>query len=136
MSITRRAGFDFGFDPTACTVCSGHCCCGAPGKVWVNQQEILEIARVLQINIVDCLQLYCNRVDNRLAVREQFSEHGLACIFFDGPARRCAIYSVRPEQCRRFPFWDHFKKHRDQLVRECPGIRERSDPAVRVTSGP
>lgn len=135
MSIVKRAGFEFCFEPSACTECPGHCCCGASGKVWVNQQEILEIARVLQINIIDCLQWYCNRVGNRLAVKERLSEYGLACVFFDGPARSCAIYSVRPEQCRRFPFWEYFKKHHKELTRECPGIRELSAPVARVTGG-
>jgi Fe-S-cluster containining protein len=41
---------------------------------------------------------------------------------------------MRPEQCRRFPFWEYFKTHREQLVRECPGIRERSDSVMRVKS--
>ena len=130
MSIITRAGFDFCFDPHACAGCTGRCCCGAPGNVWVQQQELVEIARVLRINIIDCIQQYCNRVGNRLAIKEQLSENGFACVFFVRPTRGCAIYRVRPEQCRRFPFWEYFKKHREELVRECPGIRELPDAAA------
>ena len=126
MSITTRAGFDFGFDPSACTECPGHCCSGESGNIWVNRQELLQIADLLQINVIDCIQQYCNRVGNRLAIKERLTEHGFACVFFDSTKRQCAIYSVRPEQCRRFPFWEYFKNHRKQLVRECPGIRDLS----------
>jgi len=135
MAIITRAGFDFGFDPSACNGCAGHCCCGESGNIWVRQQEIVEIAAELQINIIDCIQQYCNRVGNRLAIKEQHFEHGLVCVFFAGTARRCTIYRVRPEQCRRFPFWEYFKKRREQLSRECPGIRELSDAVAEVKGG-
>jgi Fe-S-cluster containining protein len=48
----------------------------------------------------------------------------LQCLFFDGVSRRCSIYEVRPAQCRRFPFWEYFRKYKDEVIRECPGIRE------------
>jgi len=136
MAIITRAGFDFGFDPSACNECAGYCCCGESGNIWVRQQEIIEIAADLPINIIDCIQQYCNRVGNRLVIKEQRFEHGLACVFFVGQTRRCAIYRVRPEQCRRFPFWEYFKNHREQLARECPGIRELPGAVVGVKGEP
>jgi Fe-S-cluster containining protein len=50
---------------------------------------------------------------------------GGRCVFLaDGPTTRCAIYPVRPERCRSWPFWD---EHRDpralaEAVRLCPGM--------------
>ena len=136
MSIITRAGFDFCFDPSACAECPGYCCSGESGNIWVNQPELLQISKVLQSNVIDCIQQYCNRVGNRLAIKERFTKNGFACVFYDDSKRQCAIYSVRPEQCRRFPFWEYLKNHREQMLRECPGIREVSDSGELLKSDP
>ena len=124
LDIIRKKGFDFGFDPGACQKCPGNCCCGESGNVWVSQEEILLICDFLGINTIDFMKNYVNRIGSRLSIKERFTGHDYECIFFNGNARNCSIYAVRPVQCRQFPFWEYFKRHRDQVIKECPGIRE------------
>jgi Fe-S-cluster containining protein len=123
MSIIRRDGFDFGFDPGACTGCPSHCCRGKSGRVWLNQQEIFQICNFLNMNAIDFIQKHTDRMGNRLSIKERHSEHDFECVFLEGSQKKCSIYEVRPTQCRRFPFWNYFRKHKDQAIKECPGIR-------------
>jgi uncharacterized protein len=124
VNIIERDGFDFGFDPSACTDCPSRCCRGKSGHVWLNQQEIFQICNFLNMNTIDFIQKHVNRTGNRLSIKERFNGQDFECIFLEGPQKKCAIYAVRPTQCRRFPFWNHFRKHREQAIKECPGVRE------------
>jgi Fe-S-cluster containining protein len=125
MDLLQMDGFDFVFDPNACEICPGHCCCGESGNVWVNQQEINRICGFLQMHCVDFMEKYLRRVENRFSCKEHVTDQGLECVFFQGAEKKCSIYAVRPSGCRSYPFWDHFKAHVAQLVKECPGIRKR-----------
>jgi Fe-S-cluster containining protein len=123
MTIARKEGFDFGFDPEACKNCSGNCCRGETGNIWVTQDEIEAMCHFLQTNQIDFISIYLNRVDNRFSIKERMGERGLECVFFDSLKKCCSIYPARPRQCSTFPFWEYFKKHVDDLIKECPGIR-------------
>lgn len=125
MDLVQRDGFDFVFDPGACEICPGHCCCGESGNVWVDQEEIGRICVFLQIHFIDLLEKYLQRVGNRFSCKERVTEQGLECIFFQGAVKKCSIYAVRPSGCRSYPFWDHFKTHAEQVASECPGIKKR-----------
>ena len=127
MGIIRKHGFDFGFDSGACTDCPGYCCRGESGNVWINQREIHQICSFLKTNPIDFIQKYLNRIGNRFSIKERFTEHDFECVFFEGSQRQCSIYAVRPLQCRQYPFWEHFIKHKDQVIKECPGIRTFKD---------
>ena len=122
MSIIRKDGFNFSFDPGACANCSGRCCRGETGNVLVNQHEILQISQLLKINIFDCIQNYFIKTDNRFSIKERLADRDYNCIFLDDTTGKCSIYAARPDQCRRYPFWEHFRKHQDELFKECPGI--------------
>jgi len=56
---------------------------------------------------------------------------GLAgrCVFLrEGRETACAIYPVRPERCRSWPFWPELLASREELreaTRLCPGIEPR-----------
>ena len=120
--ILRKAGFDFGFDPDACKDCPGYCCRGESGRIWLNQGEIFQISNFLKVNVADFIGDYLRQKDNRLSIRERFTGNDFECIFFERSRHQCSIYAVRPMQCRRFPFWDYFRNHKDQVIKECPGI--------------
>jgi Fe-S-cluster containining protein len=84
-----------------CTMC-GHCCTGAPGFVWVTDEEIQVISEFLHepMEIVIAAR---TRVDQRgRSLREK--QNG-DCVFYDKTAG-CTIYPARPSQCRTWPFWD------------------------------
>ena len=85
-----------------CTQC-GQCCTGAPGFVWVNEEEIAALARLSDLDVEAFEYRYVRRVGARKSLRE-FPNGD--CVFFDGQTRRCSVYAARPRQCRTWPFWD------------------------------
>lgn len=106
-----------------CTLC-GNCCSGDPGYVWATKEEVAKIAEFLgrPDGRLDRTQL--RKVGFRYSLTEKPDGD---CIFLerkDGKAT-CGIYSVRPRQCRTWPFWtqnlrsEHDWNHAHQT---CPGI--------------
>jgi Fe-S-cluster containining protein len=85
-----------------CTAC-GDCCTGAPGYVWVNQEEIRQIAQFLGIGIEHFEAKYVRKIGIRKSLVE-FPNGD--CVFFDDKTRKCRVYDFRPRQCRTWPFWD------------------------------
>jgi Fe-S-cluster containining protein len=84
-----------------CTRC-GNCCTGAPGYVWVNEEEVEALARFRGETVEEVTALYTRVVDGRRSLREKANGD---CVFFD---RRegCTVYPARPRQCRTWPFWE------------------------------
>jgi Fe-S-cluster containining protein len=123
MPICVKKDFGFSFDPDACGKCPGHCCRGKSGKVWLGGRDVREISRILGLNVINFLDQYADRVNNRLSLKERFARGGYQCILYDEQIRGCSVYEVRPDQCRRFPFWEYFKEHGAEVAGECPGIR-------------
>jgi Fe-S-cluster containining protein len=83
-----------------CTQC-GKCCTGQPGYVWVDEAEIAEIASLLGEPVEQARELYTRRVMGGRSLREKVNHD---CVFYDR-RRGCTIYTVRPRQCRTWPFW-------------------------------
>jgi len=83
-----------------CTRC-GNCCTGAPGYVWVNDEEVQDIAAFLGAPDAQMQAVYTRLVGGRRSLREKANHD---CVFWDKSAG-CTIYSVRPRQCRTWPFW-------------------------------
>ncbi len=104
----------------SCTQC-GDCCSGDPGVVWVEEEEIREIADYLGKSSFQVRSLHTRPVGDQLSL----TEHGDGdCTFLDGETRRCQIYPVRPRQCRTWPFWKSNLKSPAtwrETQRICPG---------------
>jgi len=124
MPIIVKNGFDYCFDSEACRGCQGYCCRGKSGNVWISEYEVKEISSFLGMNVVDFLHQFVNRSNNRLSLKERFEEGNYHCVFYDDQIQGCSVYEVRPDQCRRFPFWEYFKMHGAEVLEECPGIRQ------------
>lgn len=106
----------------ACTGCGG-CCTGQPGYTWVSGAEIEEIAAFLKISVRDFSRRYLRRVGNRYTLTERRPHYD--CVFLEG-GKKCAIYPVRPTQCRTFPFWPENLRSPEaweEASRHCEGIR-------------
>lgn len=104
-----------------CTQC-GNCCTGAPGVVWVDEEEIRQIAEFTGKTIGEVRLFHTRLVGTRVSLTE-FANGD--CTFFDGETRGCRIYPVRPRQCRTWPFWNSNLESpktwkRAQTV--CPGM--------------
>lgn len=105
-----------------CTEC-GQCCTGAPGHVWVSEEEILEMAQHLGLSAEEFGKHYLRRVDGRYSLIED--PRTFDCCFLKD--RKCTIYQARPQQCRTFPWWPQNLASREnwrQAGGDCEGIRE------------
>lgn len=114
---SREYFFDNGIR-FACKQC-GTCCTGESGIIYVDEQEITAIAEFVclprEIFVQRCLYPF----QDSYSIRE--TDDG-RCIFYENG---CAIYPVRPVQCRTYPFW--FQNMRSEeswagVCLQCPGI--------------
>ncbi|QDT34224.1 YkgJ family cysteine cluster protein [Thalassoglobus polymorphus] len=104
-----------------CTQC-GNCCTGAPGFVWVSEEEVKDIAEYLDKPIGEIRLLYTRPARGKTSLTE-FANGD--CVFFDPQGRGCTIYPVRPIQCKTWPFWKSnvdSPESWEQTRRDCPGI--------------
>ena len=85
-----------------CSQC-GDCCTGAPGVVWVTDEELREIADYLNKPIGEIRLFHTRLVRGRMSLTE-FANGD--CTFFDPEKRHCKVYKARPIQCRTWPFWN------------------------------
>ena len=84
-----------------CTRC-GNCCTGAPGFVWVNDEELAAIAEHRGEPLEEVELLYTRVARRGRTLREKANGD---CVFYDRSAG-CTVYPVRPRQCRTWPFWE------------------------------
>jgi hypothetical protein len=99
----------------------GACCTGAPGYVWILEEEAAAIAARLGIETEVLLSRHARRVFGQLSLREETDGR---CVFFE-PGRGCRVYEARPLQCRTWPFWGRIVASRASWEREaadCPGM--------------
>jgi Fe-S-cluster containining protein len=97
----------------------GACCCGSPGTVYVSAGEMVAIAGLLGCSVEALIEGYLSPLRDSFTIREHPDGR---CLFYENG---CTIYTVRPKQCRTFPFW--FGNLRSEprwnaVARECPGI--------------
>jgi hypothetical protein len=116
-----------------CTQC-GNCCTGAPGYVWISDEELSRLAEHLKTSVEQVVTQYCRRVGGRVSLNEHRTPQGnYDCVFLreqrvpgeSEPRRTCAVYPVRPLQCRTWPFWDanlSSEQSWRHAARRCPGI--------------
>ena len=106
-----------------CQRCGG-CCRGEPGYVWITEAGIRRMADALGLTADEFRATYVRRVGPRLSLKE-FA--GGDCVLWGGNDRGCLVYSVRPIQCKTFPFWHvHVKSRKtwEALADYCPGVNE------------
>lgn len=106
-----------------CTEC-GKCCTGSPGYVWVTEEEMVSIAAFLKTPIDAFKKKYTRQKYGRFALLEKDREN-FDCVFLNGKA--CSIYSVRPKQCRTFPWWKENLQSEESwraAKQYCEGIRD------------
>ena len=109
----------------SCTEC-GRCCTGSPGYVWVNTQEMEEMARFLDIPLNEFKRMYTRRVGRRYSLLE--SKQTYDCVFLKD--NKCRVYGARPTQCKTFPWWPQnlsSKEAWEAAARSCEGIRDQAE---------
>lgn len=107
-----------------CTQC-GNCCGGAPGFVWVSEEECEKLAALLGLAVGVFKRRHTRRLGGRRSLKE-FDNGDCEFLGRDEAGRAyCTVYHARPEQCRTWPFWGSNLKSRRAWVltgRGCPGI--------------
>lgn len=106
-----------------CTQC-GNCCSGDPGYVWATKEEIRRISEFLGRTDGWLDRKHLRRVGFRYSLTERPDGD---CIFLtrEGGKTGCSIYSVRPLQCRTWPFWTTNLASANvwnDAGRSCPGM--------------
>ena len=102
-----------------CTQC-GNCCTGAPGYVWVDEEEIERLAVHRGEQVGDFTRKFVRRVGDDLSLIEK---PGGDCVFWDKQTG-CTVYPARPRQCQTWPFWPENIETLDdwnQVRVNCPG---------------
>ncbi len=113
----------------SCTGC-GKCCTGSPGYVWINDQEITEMADFLKISFEEFVKKYTRKVADRLALLEHPRNYD--CVFLKDK-KICTLYNARPKQCRTYPWWPEnleSKKAWEEESKRCEGINHADAPLI------
>lgn len=121
-TIVKKDGFSYSFDPNACSTCQGRCCTGESGYIYVNKAEIENIAKLLNLEVIDFVNSYLFKKAYKYSIKENKFGDSHECIFYNRQTNGCNIYEARPLQCRTFPFWDYYKQRVKELKLECPGV--------------
>ena len=98
-----------------CTRC-GACCTGEPGFVWTNDEELAAIAAFLGEPADQVESVYTRQARGGRTLREKLNGD---CVFFDRTGKGCAVYPVRPRQCRTWPFWESGVETPEAWQRTC-----------------
>ena len=90
----------------------------------MTEEEIVQIAEFLDKPVGEIRLMHTRPLRNKISLREYPNGE---CVYFDGMARKCTIYPVRPAQCRTWPFWRSLISSSstwNSLQRNCPGINQ------------
>jgi Fe-S-cluster containining protein len=83
--------------------------------VWVTDEELEAIAAFLKVPVNEVRDLHTRKARGRRTIRERANGD---CVLLDGK-RGCTVYSVRPAQCRTWPFWDSNVETPEDWKRTC-----------------
>ena len=100
------------------------CCSGSRGEgyVWVSADEMEAIAKFINVEFDEFTDKYIRQVDFAFSLTEKPNND---CVFLKNGG--CSIYSVRPTQCRTYPFWPNIMRAPETWAKEaeqCPGVGE------------
>ena len=95
-------------------------CCRVQGWVYVTEDDIRNAASFLKLTVADFEARYVVRSKYTVRLRKPKDAQ---CHFLKETG--CGIHSVKPAQCRLFPFWPELVENREnwqEAGQNCPGI--------------
>lgn len=95
-------------------------CCQVQGWVYVTEEDIRNASAYLNLSQEEFESRYVVRSKYTVRLRKP---KGAQCHFLKHTG--CSIHSVKPVQCRLFPFWPELVENRDNwndAAQNCPGI--------------
>ncbi len=98
--------------------------------MWLNDNDITAIAEFLRMPVERFMRTYVRYLKGNYSLTERANYD---CVFLvrENGAAGCAIYPVRPMQCRTWPFWNqnlHAPHAWDSAAERCPGMRDPDAP--------
>ena len=107
----------------SCKRCSA-CCRYEPGFVFLSDEDLIKLCKVLKLDRKSLLAVYCRWVtdwkgDEALSLKEKSNKD---CIMWNNG---CTVYDARPFQCVSFPFWESILTSKEAWKiagSDCPGI--------------
>ena len=106
----------------SCSACGDCCVTGNDYYVYLSGREVERIRNYLKLSRGWFRRRYLERLDDGDLVAA--AEADGRCVFLDAN-RRCRVYSVRPLQCRTYPFWPELAgdaRAWKSETRRCEGI--------------
>ena len=95
-------------------------CCRQKGFVYLTQSDLVRIATFLGMTAAEFERRFVYRTKRQLRLRVP---REVQCYFLSDGG--CSIHSVKPAQCRIFPFWPELlgdKREWHKAAAWCPGI--------------
>jgi uncharacterized protein len=95
-------------------------CCTQKGFVYLTESDLVRIAKYVKMRPADFERQFVYRT--RKLMRLRMPRHSQCRFLVEGG---CSIHSVKPTQCRIFPFWPEMmddKKEWRKAAAWCPGI--------------
>ena len=125
MADKRKSRWYAGGLAFECVGCGG--CCSGPqqGFIWINGHERKLLAEYLKISDEELKAKYLKRVGMCMTVIEERLTNDCIFLVKSGGQKKCAIYPVRPNQCRTWPFWTNNLASPDDWnveARTCDGM--------------
>lgn len=111
-----------------CTEC-GKCCSGSPGYVWLDEDDIENLAKRLSLSSAEFIKRYTRKIGHRYSLIETSPNYD--CIFLR--EKRCQVYEKRPKQCRSFPWWKENVENEQSwkdAKKRCEGIDHPDAPLI------
>lgn len=109
----------------SCVEGCARCCGGAPGDVFVNQQEMEAIAARMSLSLAEFERKY---IRHYASGKRSIKEHRNGdCLLLNENGKGCSVYEDRPSQCREYPFWPELLATPADWLKEtqrCPGLNE------------
>lgn len=121
-NLIKKDGFNYSFNPLACSLCQAKCCTGESGYIYVNQEDIKNISNFLNLTRKEFIDKFLYKTAYNYSIKERRVGDSYECAFYDRINNGCSIYEHRPSQCISFPFWDYFLKNPKELKNECIGV--------------
>lgn len=105
----------------SCTGC-GKCCIN-DGEVWMDTEEFVDLSHLLKLSNKETLDEYVERVQSGWVLIRNFGDGDDTtddrCVFLSPEdSKSCNIYSVRPSQCRTYPYWPRLLTTREDWDEE------------------
>jgi len=100
-----------------CQQCS-QCCDIENAIVYLSLLDQVSIAIFFKLSLKMTRDKFFKKENNKWVIDDK---HSSKCRFLK--EKKCIIYSVRPTQCRLYPFWENLLKNKKEFFKEnCPGI--------------